>query len=344
LYRRDADAPHSAGINYNTAMPTQRIQKILAAAGYGSRRACERLVTDGRVTVNGRRAVELPLLVDAKTDRITVDGRPVRGESLVYYLLNKPGGVFCTHSDPAGRKRAVDLMVGVRERLFCVGRLDADATGLLIMTNDGALSQKLAHPRFAAPQTYRAEVSGCPTPQTLDRLRKGIWLSEGRTAPALLKIVHRQRTKAILEVTLREGRHREIRRMLARTGHNVRRLVRIRMGKLSISKLALGAYRRLAPNEVAYLHSLVDAAAAPVRREGPATAARRPPATRRGSADAMSGRPRSRGGEAPRSPARAARQTRRRSGNVNGPSGTQAAPGKANRPPRRGRRRIVTDG
>lgn len=200
----------------------------------------------------------MPVLVDASRDKITVDGRPIRAEGPVYFLLNKPPGVLCTHKDPAGRRLAVDLLVGVRERVFPVGRLDADSMGLLIMTNDGALAQKLTHPKFGVPKTYRAEVLGCPTAQTLERLRGGIRLAEGKTAPAQITVIHKRRDKTMLEITLREGRNREVRRMLAKTGHKVHRLTRIRIGTLSIRKLPLGAFRRLLPAEVRYLQSLAD--------------------------------------------------------------------------------------
>ncbi len=246
-------------------MGKERIQKILAAAGFGSRRACEQLVVDGRVTVNGRLLRDLPELADAGADRITVDGRPIRTEQRVYYMLNKPSGVLCTHNDPAGRTRAVDLMTGVRERLFPVGRLDADASGLLIMTNDGALAQTLSHPRYGAPKTYRAEVAGMPSLATLEKLRGGVWLAEGKTAPAMVKVIHRQRDRAVLEITIREARNREIRRMLAKCGHNVRRLTRIRIGKLSVARLPLGAHRRLTDAEVAHLRALSERTAPPAR-------------------------------------------------------------------------------
>lgn len=257
-------------------MPRERIQKILAAAGFGSRRSCEQLVLDGRVSINGQTLHELPALADPATDRIAVDGKLVRAEQTVYYLLNKPPGVLCTNNDPSGRTRACDLLRGVRERIFPVGRLDADSMGLLIMTNDGALAQKLTHPRYGVPKTYRAEIAGVPTEADLARLRTGVWLSEGKTAPAQVRIVHRQRDHAILEITLREGRNREIRRMLAKLGHNVRRLVRIGVGKLSIHKLGVGAYRKLTPDEIKYLRALAD--------KIPDHAAHEPIAPRRGPA------------------------------------------------------------
>ena len=239
-------------------MPSERIQKVLAAAGFGSRRACEKLVTEGRVSVNGRTLRDLPVMVDPKADKVFVDRKPIRPERLAYYLLHKPRGVLCTHNDPAGRKRAVDLMTGVRLRLFPVGRLDADSAGLLIMTNDGELTQKLTHPRFQTPKTYRVEVVGCPSAASIEKLRRGVWLSEGRTSRAEIKVIHKDRSSAVLEITLREGRNREIRRMLLRQGHKVRRLVRTRIGKLTTRKLPSGAYRALTTAEVKYLYRLAD--------------------------------------------------------------------------------------
>lgn len=242
-------------------MPKERIQKVLAAAGFGSRRACETLVEEGRVTINGRTVWELPQLVDPKEDSIRVDGKPIRPERTLYFMLNKPPGVYCTNTDPDGRKCAVDFIKGVRERLFTVGRLDASSMGLLILTNDGELTQKLTHPSFQTPKTYRAEVIGDPTDADLQKLRKGVWLSEGKTSPAVITVIHRDREKTMLEITLREGRNREIRRMLAKAGHRVRRLSRIRMGKLSTRKLPLGACRPLTTEEVRYLHKLAEGVA-----------------------------------------------------------------------------------
>lgn len=249
-------------------MAIQRIQKFLAAAGIASRRACEEFVEAGRVKVNGVTVRELPCLVDPEKDKIAVDGKLVLPTRHVYFLLNKPKGVFCTHNDPAGRHRAIDCLVGVRERVFPVGRLDAESMGLLLLTNDGELTQKLTHPRFGTPKTYRAEVQGCPTQETLQQIRQGVWLSEGHTAPATIEIVHKQRDSAILEITLREVRNREVRRLLAKLGHRVRRLTRIRMGKLTIHKLPVGAFRPLTPYEVKYLYELAAEAPAiaPTRR------------------------------------------------------------------------------
>ena len=240
-------------------MAKQRIQKILAAAGYGSRRACEELVENGNVEIDGRLVTDLPILVDPAKSKITVNGRPVRPERFVYFLLNKPKGFHCTSSDPAGRRRAIDLMVGVRERVYPVGRLDADSMGLLIMTNDGDLSQKLTHPRYGAPKTYRVDVKGQPTAEQLAALRRGIWMAEGKTRPAEVEVIHSGREKSVLEITLREGRNREIRRMLAQSGHKVKRLTRIKIGKLSVKHVPLGGFRALTATEVEYLFKLADA-------------------------------------------------------------------------------------
>ncbi len=235
-------------------MARERLQKLLAAAGVASRRECEQIVLDGRVQVNGRVVLSLPAFADPERDRIVVDGQPLRSERKVYYLLHKPRGVHCTNRDPDGRPRAVDLMAGVKERLFPVGRLDADSTGLLLMTNDGELAEHLAHPRYGVPKTYRAHVNGMVTDEDLARLRKGIWLSDGKARIASARIIHRGRERSVLEVTLTEGRNREVRRVLAHLGHNVRKLIRIRIGPLSLRGLAPGEYRPLSKAEVAALH------------------------------------------------------------------------------------------
>ncbi len=226
------------------------------------------------MSVNGRALRELPALVDPEVDKILVDRKPIRPERLVYYLLHKPRGVLCTHNDPAGRTRAVDLMTGVRQRLFPVGRLDADSAGLLIMTNDGELTQKLTHPRFQTPKTYRVEVMGSPSAASIEKLRRGVRLAEGRTSPADIKVIHKDRSKAVLDITLREGRNREIRRMLLRLGHKVRRLVRTRIGKLTTRKLPSGAYRALTTAEVKYLYRL--AARSIAGRDGASEEGREP--------------------------------------------------------------------
>ncbi|HPD28641.1 MAG TPA: pseudouridine synthase [Phycisphaerae bacterium] len=231
-------------------MPKERLQKVLAAAGLASRRECEQIILDGRVSVNARKVHSLPVLVDPDVDKIAVDGRPLRAQRKVYFLLHKPKGVHCTNYDPDGRPRAVDLLGGVRERVFPVGRLDADTTGLLLMTNDGELAQRLTHPRHGIPKTYRAHVNGLITREQLDELRKGVWLAEGKTRVSEATVIHAARDQSVVEITLREGRNREVRRVLAKIGHAVRKLIRIRIGPLSLRGLGPGEFRPLTSSEV----------------------------------------------------------------------------------------------
>lgn len=273
-------------------MPRERLQKILAAAGVASRRECEQIILDGRVRVNGKPVLSLPVLVDPHRDRIVVDGKPLRPERKVYLLLHKPKGVHCTNYDPDGRPLAVDLLVGVKERLFPVGRLDADSTGLLLMTNDGDLAERLAHPRYGVPKTYRVHVNGPVTPDEIARLRKGIWLAEGKTRVADARVIHRGREKSVLEITLQEGRNREVRRILAKLGHNARKLMRIRIGPLSLRGLPPGAFRPLTPEELRNLRG-------PSQPSRPAR--RRPPFQGRGSTFTA---PRRSGSKGPRRPQR----------------------------------------
>ena len=281
----------------------ERLQKLMAAAGFGSRRACEEMILDGTVTVNGEVVAELPVMVDPSKDRVVIAGKPLRMEKPVYFLMNKPRGVLCTHDDPDGRKRVIDLLVGVRERVFPVGRLDIESTGLILLTNDGSLTQKLTHPRFGVPKTYRAEVMGLPSEESLDKARRGIWLSEGKSAPAKIEFIHKQRDRAVLEITLREGRDREVRRVLAKLGHKVLRLARLQIGKLSIQKLPIGAFRTLSQAEVKYLHELVERPDAEMARPAVRGSSERPARAHKGVPPSRGGRPhRSHDGKAPRGP------------------------------------------
>lgn len=169
-------------------MAQQRLQKILAAAGVDSRRKCEELILSGAVRVNGNVVDTLPVFVDPEKDVITVGGKKIRAEPKVCFLLNKPKGVICTSSDPQGRKKAIDL-VPVRERIYCVGRLDADSTGLIILTNDNELANILTHPRYGVPKTYIATVKGEIGGEAAERLKAGVWLAEGKTGRAAVKIL-----------------------------------------------------------------------------------------------------------------------------------------------------------
>jgi 23S rRNA pseudouridine2605 synthase len=233
----------------------ERLQKVLARAGFGSRRACELLIEEGRVTVNGDDAV-LGQRVDVERDRVAVDGVPIAiREGLVYYLLNKPRGVVTTARDPQGRRAVVDL-VPRQPRVFPVGRLDADTEGLLLLTNDGDLAQRLTHPSFGIEKEYLAEVTGRPSPGALRRLREGVELDDGPTAPAKAAFV----PPHALRITIHEGRTRQVRRMCAAVGHPVVRLVRTRIGPLADRKLKPGEWRPLTPREVRALENAAAAA------------------------------------------------------------------------------------
>jgi len=254
----------------------ERLQKVLARLGIASRRACEELIADGRVTVNGRRAV-LGCRVDVRRDAVAIDATPVPlAPDLVHYLLHKPPGVLTTAQDPEGRPTVVDLVPDV-PRVFPVGRLDADSEGLLILTNDGELTHRLTHPSFGIEKEYLVEVAGTPSAGALRRLRRGVELDDGVTAPAQVGVV----APGVLRVVIHEGRNRQVRRMCETVGHPVRRLVRTRIGPLADSRLPPGRWRRLTLDEV---RALSEAAAGPVR-PGHSTrgASRAPGGGRRGA-------------------------------------------------------------
>jgi 23S rRNA pseudouridine2605 synthase len=236
----------------------ERLQKVLARAGFGSRRVCEGLIAAGRVAVNGEPAV-LGRRVDPEHDRITLDGVPVPAAAgLVHYLLNKPVGVVTTASDPQGRSTVVDL-VPAEPRVFPVGRLDFESEGLLILTNDGELANLLTHPRHGVPKTYLAEVDGVPSAAAVRQLREGVHLDDGVTSPARVHIVQQRAGRAALEVTIHEGRNRQVRRMCDAVGHPVRRLVRTQIGSLTDARLRSGRWRPLTTQEV---RALLEAATA----------------------------------------------------------------------------------
>lgn len=240
---------------------TERIQKVLARAGVGSRRHCEELVEQGRVRVNGVVRHELPILVNPEADDIAVDGRPIpKADRHVYVLLYKPRNTVSTLSDPDQRRTVADLVQHPSvSRLYPVGRLDYDTMGLLLMTNDGALANRLTHPRYGVHKTYRAVVKGSMTDDEIKQLEHGIFLAvrrEGqtvgaqRTGGASLHIVRREPDRTVLDITLTEGRNRQVRRMLAHVGHRVKKLTRIQMGPLKLKGLRLGEWRELSIGEV----------------------------------------------------------------------------------------------
>lgn len=233
-------------------MAEQRLHKILAAAGIDSRRNCEELILDGVVRVNRRVVDELPAFADAEKDVITVHGKKIQAANKVYFLLNKPKGVICSNRDPQGRKKAIDI-VQVPERIFCVGRLDIDTTGLIILTNDSEMTNKLTHPRYGLPKTYVVRIRGMVAGAEVEKLKRGIWLSEGKTGRASLKILKRSYKESSIEITIRQGLNRQVRRMLAAVGLKVKSLKRTRFGKLTDKGLGVGRFRRLTDAEIAYL-------------------------------------------------------------------------------------------
>jgi len=244
----------------------ERLQKVLARSGFGSRRAAEELIAAGRVEVDGEIA-HLGRRVDIARDQIAVDGVPVSvRHDLVYYLLNKPTRVVTTARDPEGRPTVLDL-VPLEPRVFPVGRLDFETEGLLVLTNDGELSQLLSHPSHSVEKAYLAEVSGVPSRAALRRLRDGVDLDDGRTAPARVRLVQSHDEAAALELVIHEGRNRQVRRMCEAVGHPVRRLVRTRVGPVTDRKLAPGSWRPLRRREVRALFEA--AAGVDVARKSP---------------------------------------------------------------------------
>jgi 23S rRNA pseudouridine2605 synthase len=230
-----------------------RLQKILSQAGLASRRAAEQLIAEGRVSVNGETVRAMGVKADPAGDDIRVDGRRIKGvERPRYILLNKPRGYVTTRSDPQRRSTVIDLLTGVREYVYPVGRLDYDTEGLLLLTNDGDLAARLTHPRHGVERTYEARVSGMPDREALERLRKGIPLDGHRTLPATVVLVNASRhdRDGVLLLTIREGRNRQVRRMCEAVGHPVKELRRVRIGPLADRRLRVGQWRELTAAEV----------------------------------------------------------------------------------------------
>jgi 23S rRNA pseudouridine2605 synthase len=231
----------------------ERLNKLLAHAGVGSRRHCDELIAAGRVTVDGRPVRELGTRVDPDAQRVAVDGTRVKLERLVYWLVNKPRGYLCTNDDPAGRPRAVDLVPHVSQRVYTVGRLDEDSEGLLLLTNDGDLAHRLMHPRFGVEKTYLVQVAGRPTREEVRQLLHGVWLSDGHVRARHVKRLKTQGDSAWLRIVLSEGKNREVRRMLARLGHKVMRLQRVAIGPVPLDNLPAGKARKLTGAELTAL-------------------------------------------------------------------------------------------
>ena len=230
-----------------------RLQKYLAQCGVASRRGAEQIIRDGRVAVNGVVVTEMGTKLK-KNEKVTVDGKVVKPEKNKYYiLLNKPSGVLSSVKDDRGRECVVNLIEGVDARLYPVGRLDYDTTGLLLLTNDGDFMQKVTHPSFEIWKTYRSVVEGAPTETDVKRFAEGLMLEDGKTLPAVLDVVGYKGNNAIVEVSIREGRNRQVRRMMERIGHPVNSLTRISFGSLELGDLKPGKWRHVRPEEIARL-------------------------------------------------------------------------------------------
>ena len=238
--------------------PGERLQKILSTAGVASRRLSEELILQGRVSVNGKTVTELGTKADPAVDEIKVDGRRIKTEQRKrYVLLNKPRGYITTRSDPEGRPTVMDLVKGVKEYIYPVGRLDYDSEGLLLLTNDGDLAARLTHPRHEVEKVYEARVKGVPDDRTLDRLARGVPIEGRRTAPAKVRasepFVKGSGEQTIVEISIHEGRQRQVRKMFEAVGHPVVRLKRVRIGPLTDPHMPTGHWRELTPAELVNL-------------------------------------------------------------------------------------------
>lgn len=236
----------------------ERLQKIISQAGIASRRAAEKMIQEGRVTLDGQVVTELGVRADAAVAVITVDGKPIHAaEEHVYFMLNKPKGYLSTAKDERGRQTVLDLLSDVKERVYPVGRLDNNTEGLLLLTNDGSLMNALLHPRYEIYKTYVARVSGMITEEKLDALRRGIQLEDGMTAPAEARVLEQEpRGLTKVEVIIHEGRNRQVRRMFTAIGCDVKALKRTEFAGLNLSGLHRGQYRLLTAAELVHLRTL----------------------------------------------------------------------------------------
>ena len=258
--KRSGGASGSPGPSGGSAPPAAvRLNRFLAAAGFGSRRQCDELIRAGRVQVDGQPVDRLAVTIRPGESDVRVDGVPLKRQKLVYFAVNKPVGVVTTNADPQGRPRVIDL-VPPGERVFPVGRLDRSSEGLILLTNDGELAQRLAHPRFGIRKIYRVTVAGRLDAETMRQMRRGIYIAEGLVRVDGAKILRARDRATDLEIVLREGKNREIRRILARLGHKVQQLRRIAIGPLRLGDTPPGAYRVLQRDEVRKLHDAADAA------------------------------------------------------------------------------------
>lgn len=234
----------------------ERLQKVMAHAGVASRRKSEEIIKQGRVKVNGKIVTELGVKVNPDSDKIEVDGKIISSEKKVYLLLNKPTGYVTTVDDPRGRKTVLDLIKGVKQRIYPVGRLDYDTSGLLLLTNDGELTYILTHPSHMINKTYQVEVSGKPKKKDFHMLEKGVELEDGLTAPAIVDGIERKGNNTVFYLTIHEGRNRQVRRMCKKIGYPVIKLKRIRFGPLKLNNIPVGKFRYLTDKELESLKKI----------------------------------------------------------------------------------------
>jgi len=228
----------------------ERLQKILARTGIGSRRKCEQFIKAGRITVNGKKITHMGVKVDAELTTITFDGRPVTGEKKIYLMLNKPTGYVTTLSDPQGRPIVTDLLPDIKKRIFPVGRLDLNSEGALLLTNDGRLTNYILHPRYRVTKTYEITVGRTPAPEKLQQLEQGIFLDGVKTLPAKIRFLSQKKSKIRLEIILHEGKKRQIRKMFSAIGNPVKSLKRTAYGRLTLGNLRPAQYRYLTKKDV----------------------------------------------------------------------------------------------
>lgn len=228
----------------------ERLQKFLARCGVASRRHGENLITQHRIMVNGQVVTCLGTKIDPERDKITLDGEPISPEEKCYLLLNKPKGYVSTLSDPKAGPDLTSLIKAIGVRIYPAGRLDRDSEGLLFMTNDGEITHRLIHPKFKIPKTYRVRLKGEISEKTIEHLRQGVDLEDGPTQPAKIRFIKREKNSTLLEMTIYEGRKRQIRRMGEAVGHPVLGLVRIRFGPFELGDLGPGEYRILEEKEI----------------------------------------------------------------------------------------------
>ena len=232
----------------------ERLQKYLASCGVASRRMSEEIIKSGRVAVNGQIVTEMGVKIKIGTDKVTVDGKDITPEEEhVYLMLNKPEGYVTTAHDPQGRPTVLDLVAEVPQRVFPIGRLDVDTEGLLFLTNDGELAYRLTHPKFAVTKVYHALVTGKPSEDKLDRMRNGLKLEDGMTKPCTVKVIRRYNHKTMLEITISEGRNRQVRRMCQAIGNPIIELERVKIENIELSNVKRGQYRKLTLEELAPL-------------------------------------------------------------------------------------------